>query len=75
MNEAKDLGIGGVLENGFKAGLVVVHILLNLTTLNIKYIDQHLHISEDILSLAGEVVVHKHLLTAKQHNEHRGQQS
>lgn len=67
MNEAEYLGIRRVLENGLKAGLVVVHVLFNLTALNIKHIDEHLHISEDVLSLAGEVIVHEHLLAGEQH--------
>lgn len=42
VDEAEDLGVGGVLEDGLQAGLVVVHVLLHLPTLNVKDIDENL---------------------------------
>ena len=65
MDETKDLGVGRVLEDCLETRLVVVHVLLNLTALNVKHIDEHLHVPEDILPLAGEVVVHEHFLAGE----------
>ena len=62
VDEAEDFGIGGELENGLQTRLVIVHVLLNLTTLNIKHIDENLNITKHILPLASEVVVHEHFL-------------
>lgn len=62
MNEAEHFGIRGVLQDGLQTRLVVVHVFLELAALNIEYINKHLYISEDVVPLAGEVVLHERVL-------------
>ena len=42
VDEAEDLGLGRVLEDGLQARLVVVHVLLQLAGLHIEHVDQDL---------------------------------
>lgn len=63
VHQAEHLGVRGVLEDGLQAGLVVVHVFLQLTALHVKHIDQHLHVPENVVPLAGEVVLHKSVLS------------
>lgn len=70
MNKAKYFCIRRVLQNGLETRLVVVHVFLQLATLNVEYINKHLHISENIVPLAGEVVLHECVLSGW-HEKHR----
>lgn len=63
MNEAEYARFGRVLEDGLKTRLIVVHVLLQLSALDVKYIDEHFNIAEYVISLAGEVILHECLLT------------
>ena len=67
VDQAEDLGVGGVLQDGLQAGLVVVHVLLQLPALHVEHIDQHLHVPEDVVPLAGEVVLHERVLAGGRH--------
>lgn len=62
VHETEYLGVGRVLENGLQTGLVIVHVLLNVSALHIKDIYEHLHIPEHIITLTGEVVLHESFL-------------
>lgn len=62
MHKAEDFGIRGVLQDGFETRLVVVHVLLQLSALNIKHVNKNLDVSENVVSLAGEIILHKCIL-------------
>ena len=86
VDEAKDFGLGRVLQDGLQTALVVMHVLLQLARLDIEDVDQHLQrprrgvrfishdesfscathldVAEDVVALAGEVVLHEGLLAA-----------
>jgi len=40
-----------------------MHIFIKFSTLNIKNVDEDLHIAEDIVSLASKIVFHESFLT------------
>lgn len=61
------------LQNGLEAGLVVVHVLLHLSALHVKDVDQYLHIAEHIVPLCGEVVLHEYLLPGGREEGERSQ--
>lgn len=63
VDKAENFGIGGVLQDGFQTRLVVMHVFFQLTALNIEYINKHLYVSENVVSLAGEVVLHERVLS------------
>ncbi len=42
-----------------------MHVLLQLSALHIKHVDQHLHIAEDVVSLTREVVLHERVLSVR----------
>ena len=42
VDEAEHLGVRAVLQDGLQAGLVVVHVLLQLARLHVKHVDQDL---------------------------------
>ena len=65
MDQTEDLGVGGVLQDGLQARLVVVHVLLHLTALHVKDVDQNLDISEHVVALARKVVLHERFLAVK----------
>lgn len=62
MNQAEDFSVGGVLQDGLQARLVVVHVLLQLAALHVEYVNEHLYVSENVVPLAGEVVLHEGVL-------------
>lgn len=64
VHETEDLGIGRVLQDGFQTRLVVVHVFLQLAALDVEHVDQHLHVAEDVVPLAREVVLHERVLAA-----------
>ena len=66
MDETEDLGLGRVLQDGLETRLVVVHVLLQLGALHVEHVDQHLHVAEDVVTLARKVVLHERLLAAEQ---------
>ena len=70
MHEAEHLGIRRVLENGLQARLVIVHVLLDVSALHIKDIDEDLHVPEHVITLTGEVVLHESFLPAMSREEH-----
>jgi len=43
-----------------------VHVLLELPALDIKHVDEDLHIAEDVVALARKVVLHESLLTIRE---------
>lgn len=51
------------MQNGLETRLVVVHVFLQLTALDVKHINKHLHISENVVPLAGEVIFHECVLS------------
>lgn len=63
MNKAKYFRIRRVLQNGLETRLVVVHVFLQLTALDVEHINKHLHISENVVPLAGEVIFHECVLS------------
>lgn len=63
--QAKDFGFWGILQNSLKAWLIVVHVFLKFTALHVKDINQNLHISEDVVTLASEVIFHEGVLSVK----------
>lgn len=63
MDQAEDFGIRGVLQDGLQTRLVVMHVFLQLTTLDIEYINKNLYVSENVVPLAGEVVLHERVLS------------
>jgi len=64
MHQAEDFGLGRVLQDGLETALVVVHVFIQLSAFNIKDIDQHLYVPEDIVSLTGKIVLHEGFLSA-----------
>lgn len=66
VDQTEDQSLGWVLQNGFQARLVIVEITVLLSCLYIKDIDQDLHVLEDIVPLAREIVLHEGLLARKQ---------
>ncbi len=65
VDQAEDLGVGRVLQDGLQARLVVVHVLLHLATLYVEDVDQNLDVSEDVVALAREVVLHERFLAVR----------
>lgn len=63
VNETEHFSIGGVLQDGLQTRLVVVHVFLQLAALDIEYINKHLYVSENVVPLAGEVVLHERVLS------------
>lgn len=63
VHKAEHFGIRGVLQDGFQTRLVVMHVFFQLTALNIKYVNKHFYISENVVPLAGEVVLHECVLS------------
>lgn len=63
VNQAEHFSIGRVLQDGFQARLVVVHVFLQLAALHVKHINEHLHIPENVVPLAREVVLHEGVLS------------
>ena len=49
MDETEDLGFGRELEDRFQTRLIVMHVFLQFTRLDVKHIDQDLDVSEDVL--------------------------
>ena len=64
VHEAEHPGIGRVMQQGLQAGLVVVHVLLQLPTLHVEHVDEDLHVAEDAVTLTGKVALHECLLPA-----------
>lgn len=63
MNQAEHFSVGGVLQDGLQTRLVVVHVLLQLAALHVEYVNEHLDISENVVPLAREVVLHEGVLS------------
>jgi hypothetical protein len=53
-----------VLGDRVEAGLVVVKIFLELAALDVKDVDEHSNVAEDVWSLARKIIFHKRLLPA-----------
>lgn len=51
VDKAENLGVLGISHDGFQARLVVVHVLLHVARLDIKDINQNLHVLEDMVAL------------------------
>lgn len=64
MDEAEHFGVGGVLQDGLQTGLVVVHVFLQLTALHVKHINEDLDVSEDVVPLAREIILHERVLSS-----------
>ena len=62
MHETEHLSVGGILQDGLQTGLIIMHVPLYVSALNVKHVNQHLHIPEHVVSLTGEVVLHERFL-------------
>ena len=69
VDETKDLSSRGVLHDCLQAGLIIMHILFHLPALHIEHIDKHLHITEDIITLASEICLHEGFLARAKVND------
>ena len=61
MDKAENFGIWGTLEDSLKTQLIVLHVLLHLTTLTIKHINEDIDITEYLLHLVRFRAVEKFL--------------
>ena len=64
VHQAEDLGRLRVLPHRLQARVVVLHVLGELAALDVKDIDEDLHVAEDVVALRLEVVLHEGLLPA-----------
>jgi hypothetical protein len=62
MNETEYLGVVGILLEGFDTLAVIVNVTLGITALHIEYVDENLNVSEDVVSLARQIILHKGIL-------------
>ena len=43
-----------------------MHVVLKLSALHVKHVNENLHIPEDIVSLTCEIILHEGILTENQ---------
>lgn len=64
VDEDKDFGFTGVLDKRADDVDVGGQVALDVAALNVKHVDEHADVAEDVGSLLGEVVFHKSFLSA-----------
>lgn len=64
VHETEDFGVGRVVQYGLQAGLVVVHVSVQLPALYIEDVDKDGDIPEDVVFLRLKVLLHERLLPA-----------
>ena len=57
MDQTEHLGLRRVLHDGLQACLIVVHVFLHFTALNIEHVYKDLNILKHIVSLTCKVAV------------------
>lgn len=62
VHQTKDARRGGVVAHGFQAINVGMQVSLELARLDVKDVDEHLDVAEDVVALCGQVVLHEGVL-------------
>lgn len=63
VNQAENLGFLGELAQSIQTTLVILEVTIEVFACDVKDIDQHLYVLEDVFSLGLEVLLHKKVLT------------
>jgi hypothetical protein len=63
VNKAEDLGLWREVTEGLETVLELRHVVaLEVLARDVKHVDEHLHVLEDVLSLAVEDLLHEEIL-------------
>lgn len=63
MNQAKNFSFRGQVSQSIKAVFVILKLSIEVLAGNVKDIDEHLHVLEDIFSLRLEILLHEQILS------------